>query len=128
MQKELISKTTGKVKRIFIPDVYDNGGYLPEDEVDVIGFVISVDDKELRIIEPRHSEFANVFVGDDLTVNKYVISYNYEEYIETLKGKINLYHSNLSEEKKEQLFRKYYFTKEAYGEFKKIIDYEISVS
>ncbi len=128
MKKDLIDKTKGKVTRIFIPDIYDNGDYLPEENVEFIGLVVRVDDKDMKIIKPRYSEFANVFVGDTVNVNKYAVSYNYDEYITKLKEEIDLYYSHLSEEKKNEFFNKYCFTREVYGSgYKRITEYDVCI-
>ncbi len=127
MNKILKEKLNGIVVKKYVPNVYENGQYIDEEKIDIIELEIKCADKIIKLVKPRESDYSRLFVNDSVVLDKYLISGNYEEYIEILRQYI--YNYNSANPDKENIFNRYNIAKE---EFNKkplgIIDYEINFS
>lgn len=127
MNKILKETLSGTIVNKFLPEVYENGQYLDEENVDIIGLEVLCNDKKIKLIKPRSSDYSSLFVGDNVILNKHLIVGTYEEYIKLIYDYVYNYYSNKSN--KEEILKKYQISKEEFRQTPKgIIDYEITFS
>ena len=126
MIKKLIGSYKGVVVNKYLPTVFDGYQDLPEELIQIIGIDVKVNDKIIKLIKPRYSEYSNLFVADKVNINEYKLIGNYEEFLASLKEYINNYFSSKSKEYKDKIFNKYFITEEEYNKNPQaLIDYEI---
>ena len=127
MNKILKETLNGTIVNKFLPEVYENGQYLDEENVDIIGLEVLCNDKKIKIIKPRGSEYSSLFVGDNVILNKYLIVGTYEEYIKLIYDYAYSYYADKNS--KEEILKKYQISQEEFRQNPKgIIDYEITFS
>jgi len=127
MNKKLLEQTEGKIKKIYIPDVYKNRCILPEDYVDLICLEVEINDKIVKLLEPRYSMASSLFVGDKVKVNKYSCGHSYEEFNKYLLEYIDKMFCDVDDNKKKQIYDKYKVTLEEYNNNPQvIIQYSLS--
>lgn len=126
MIKRLINTYKGTIVNKFLPDILENGQYLEEENIDIIGLEIQLPNKKIKIIKDRDSKYSDLFVNDKVIVNEYACQYDYQGYLNELRAIIDNSYSTYPESKRKVLYDKFYMTKEDYEKTpKSIIIYEI---
>lgn len=126
MTKKLINTYKGTIINKFLPEILENGQYLDEENIDIIGLEIKLPNNKIKIIKDRDSDYADLFVKDNVIVNEFACQYDYQGYLNALRDIIDDYYSAYSEDKRKLIFNKFYVTKEEYEKKPKaIINYEI---
>ena len=124
MNKTLKESLNGEVVKKYLPNIYKDGQFLYEEDIDIIVVLVNCNDKIIKLVKPRESAYSRLFVKDKVVLNKYLITGTYEDYIKNIKKYI--YNYNSDNPNKEKIFEKNKISKE---EFDKkplgIIDYEI---
>ena len=126
MNKILLEKLDGIIIDKYLPEVFEDGQYLEEENVHYIGLKIKVGDKIIKLVKDRNSYYSDLFVDDKVTLNKYAIKYNYQDYIENLRNEINKLCLNYDDAVKKIYYRKSYISEEEFNKKPRVlIDYEI---
>ena len=126
MNKKLVEVIEGTIENIFIPDVYEDGGFVDESFNDLIGFNIKTKDVILKIIEKENEVNLSLYKKDNIKINKYVIVCDYTNYNNKIKELVDLYFSNYNELQKQEECSKYYISMDKYNVSpRQIIEYEI---
>lgn len=121
MSRKLIEQIDGKIKKIYVPDVYADGCMLPEDLVDIICLEVEINSNIVKLIEPRYSMASSLFVGDEIKVNKYSCGSNFEDFNKELLEYVNKNFCNYDDDKKNQVFNKYKLTIDEYNNNPRVI-------
>ncbi len=125
MSKVLKETLNGVVIKKYVPNVYENGQYIDEEKIDIITIEVKCGNNVIRLVKPRDSKYSQLFVNDEVTLNKYLIAGDYDTYVNNIEEYI--YNYNSANADKGAIFDKCVITKE---EFDKrpvgIIDYEIN--
>ena len=61
MIKRLINTYKGTIVNKFLPDILENGQYLEEENIDIIGLEIQLPNKKIKIIKDRDSKYSDLF-------------------------------------------------------------------
>ena len=126
MNKKLVEIIEGTIENIFIPEVYEDGGFVDESFNDLIGFNIKTKDGILKIIEKENEVNLSLYKKDNIKINKYVIVCDYTNYNNKIKELVDLYFSNYNELQKQEECSKYYISMDKYNVSpRQIIEYEI---
>ena len=126
MNKKLVEIIEGTIENIFIPEVYEDGGFVDESFNDLIGFNIKTKDGILKIIEKENDINLSLYKKDNIKINKYVIVCDYNNYNNKIKELVDLYFSNYNELQKQEECSKYYIPMDKYNVSpRQIIEYEI---
>ena len=126
MNKILLEKLDGVVVDKYLPEVFENGQYLEEENIHYIGLKVKINNRIIKIIKDRNSQYSDLFVDDMVHINKYAIKCNYQEYIDNLKTEINKLCLNYDEDVKKLYYRKAYISEEEFNRKPKVlINYEI---
>ena len=70
MNKILLEKLDGIIIDKYLPDVFEDGQYLEEENVHYIGLKIKVGDKIIKLVKDRNSYYSDLFVDDKVILNK----------------------------------------------------------
>lgn len=81
-----MDKQLGIIKEIFIPEGTGKDFYIDVMDSNKIGFIVSTDDKEIRVIGKQDDFNSQLFKGDKVYVKKYVDGSNNFYTIEPAKG------------------------------------------
>jgi len=81
-----MNKELGIIKRIFIPEGTGKDFYIDAMDSDKIGFIVSINDKEITVIEKQGDFNTQLFKGDKVYVKKYVDGSNSSYTIEPITG------------------------------------------
>ena len=126
MNKILLEKLDGIIIDKYLPEVFEDGQYLEEENVHYIVLKIKIGDKIIKLVKDRNSYYSDLFVDDKVTLNKYAIKCNYQNYIENLRNEINKLCLNYDEDVKKLYYRKSYVSEEKFNKKPRVlIDYEI---
>lgn len=126
MNKKLVEIIEGTIENIFIPEVYEDGGFVDESFNDLIGFNIKTKDGILKIIEKENDVNLSLYKKDNIKINKYVTLCDYNNYNNKIKELVDLYFSNYNELQKQEECSKYYISMDKYNVSpRQIIEYEI---
>ena len=110
MEKKIIDKYDGVVKKIFLPDVKENGVLISEEYIDTIGFELETKYGELKLVENENTYNTRLYVGDKITIVKYQLKFdNYEDYMSNVNEIVRRYNSRMDEDKYNEEFKKYYY-------------------
>lgn len=126
MNKILLEKLNGIIVDKYLPEVFEDGQYLEEENVHYIVLKIKVGDIIIKLVKDRNSYYSDLFVDDKVILNKYAIKYNYQDYIENLRNEINKLCLNYDDDVKKIYYRKSYISEEEFNKKPRVlIDYEI---
>ena len=123
--KKLIAIEKGIVEEIKVPNILNYDYYLPDELVDKLVFKVRVNDKSI-ILTGNREKFSDLYVGDEVSVNKYSLSGNYSEYLDNIKKIIDITYLDKNKDFKEKELKKYFLDKEEYNKKpREIIEYEL---
>ena len=123
--KKLIAIEKGIVEEIKVPNILNYDYYLPDELVDKLVFKVRVNDKSI-ILTGNREKFSDLYVGDEVSVNKYSLSGNYSEYLDNIKKIIDITYLDKNKDFKEKELKKYLLDKEEYNKKpREIIEYEL---
>lgn len=126
MNKILLEKLNGIIVDKYLPEVFEDGQYLEEENVHYIVLKIKVGDIIIKLVKDRNSYYSDLFVDDKVILNKYAIKCNYQDYIENLRNEINKLCLNYDDDVKKIYYRKSYISEEEFNKKPRVlIDYEI---
>lgn len=126
MNKILLEKLNGIIVDKYLPEVFEDGQYLEEENVHYIVLKIKIGDKIIKLVKDRDSYYSDLFVDDKVILNKYAIKCNYQSYIENLRNEINKLCLNHDDDVKKLYYRKSYISEEEFNKKPRVlIDYEI---
>lgn len=123
--KKLIAIEKGIVEEIKVPNILNYDYYLPDELVDKLVFKVRVNDKSI-ILTGNREKFSDLYVGDEVSVNKYSLRGNYSEYLDNIKKIIDITYLDKNKDFKEKELKKYLLDKEEYNKKpREIIEYEL---
>lgn len=123
--RELISVERGIIEEIKVPNVLKEDYFLPDEFVDALVFKVRVNDKNI-ILTGNRKKYSDVFVGDEVRVNKYKVKGSYEEYLDNIRKIIDMTYLDKNKDFKEKEFQKYYINENDYDiSPREIIEYEL---
>ena len=130
MKKTILEKYEGIVKKIYLPEVKENGIFISEEYIDTIGFELDTKYGLLDLIEIENTYNTRLYVGDKVTIVKFQLKTdNYEDYIKTVNEIVRRYNSSMDEDKYKKKFEeKYHISEDKYNSDRNVITYyEIEV-
>lgn len=126
MEEKIVEQINGTIKNMYIPKIIKDGEEVGDAFIEKICFEIQTEKGMYKIFEDRYSKCASLFVGDKVIINKIVKKCDYDEFLEFIDEYVDMYYSNLSVEKRNELYNKYTCSKEEFDANPKgIIEYRI---
>lgn len=123
--KELISVEKGIIEETKVPNILKEDYFLPDEFINTLVFNVRVNDKNIILIGDRN-KYSDIFVGDEVSVNKYRVKGSYEEYLDNIRKIIDMTYLDLNKDFKEKEFEKYFVNEEEYNKNpREIIEYEL---
>lgn len=123
--KELISVEKGIIEETKVPNILKEDYFLPDEFINTLVFNVRVNDKNIILIGDRN-KYSDIFVGDEVSVNKYRVKGSYEEYLDNIRKIIDMTYLNQNKDFKEKEFEKYFVNEEEYNKNpREIIEYEL---
>lgn len=123
--KELISVEKGIIEEIKVPNILKEDYFLPDEFINTLVFNVRVNDKNIILIGDRN-KYSDIFVGDEVSVNKYRVKGSYEEYLDNIRKIIDMTYLDQNKDFKEKEFEKYFVNEEEYNKNpREIIEYEL---
>ena len=123
--KELISVEKGMIEEVKVPNILKEDYFLPDEFINTLVFNVRVNDKNIILIGDRN-KYSDIFVGDEVSVNKYRVKGSYEEYLDNIRKIIDMTHLDQNKDFKEKEFEKYFVNEEEYNKNpREIIEYEL---
>ena len=87
--KELISVEKGIIEETKVPNILKEDYFLPDEFINTLVFNVRVNDKNIILIGDRN-KYSDIFVGDEVSVNKYRVKGSYEEYLDNIRKIIDM--------------------------------------
>lgn len=123
--KELISVEKGIIEETKVPNILKEDYFLPDEFINTLVFNVRVNDKNIILIGDRN-KYSDIFVGDEVSVNKYRVKGSYEEYLDNIRKIIDMTYLDQNKDFKEKEFEKYFVNEEEYNKNpREIIEYEL---
>ena len=123
--KELVSMDKGIVLEIKVPNILKDDYFLPDEFINTLVFKIRVNDKNIILTGDRN-KYSDVFVGDEVSINKYKVKGSYGKYLDNIRKIIDMTYLDKDKDFKEKEFKKYFVNEEEYNENpREIIEYEL---
>ena len=123
--KELISVEKGIIEETKVPNILKEDYFLPDEFINTLVFNVRVNDKNIILIGDRN-KYSDIFVGDEVSVNKYRVKGSYEEYLDNIRNIIDMTYLDQNKDFKEKEFEKYFVNEEEYNKNpREIIEYEL---
>ena len=123
--KELISVEKGIMEEAKVPNILQEDYFLPDEFINTLVFNVRVNDKNIILIGDRN-KYSDIFVGDEVSVNKYRVKGSYEEYLDNIRKIIDMTYLDQNKDFKEKEFEKYFVNEEEYNKNpREIIEYEL---
>lgn len=123
--KELISVEKGIIEEARVPNILKEDYFLPDEFINTLVFNVRVNDKNIILIGDRN-KYSDIFVGDEVSVNKYRVKGSYEEYLDNIRKIIDMTYLDQNKNFKEKEFEKYFVNEEEYNKNpREIIEYEL---
>ena len=123
--KELISVEKGIIEETKVPNILKEDYFLPDEFINTLVFNVRVNDKNIILIGDRN-KYSGIFVGDEVSVNKYRVKGSYEEYLDNIRKIIDMTYLDQNKDFKEKEFEKYFVNEEEYNKNpREIIEYEL---
>lgn len=94
----------GIIKRILIPQEYDEEELKEDYEVSNLWYKVEVNGNEIDVIVPRNKKYANFYVKDKVKLIKIITTYTKDEYEQRLLEQINCYCSYLRYEQRKEKY------------------------
>ena len=112
--KELISVEKGIIEETKVPNILKEDYFLPDEFINTLVFNVRVNDKNIILIGDRN-KYSDIFVGDEVSVNKYRVKGSYEEYLDNIRKIIDMTYLDQNKDFKEKEFEKYFVNEEEYN-------------
>ena len=123
--KELISVEKGMIEEVKVPNILKEDYFLPDEFINTLVFNVRVNDKNIILIGDRN-KYSDIYVGDEVSVNKYRVKGSYEEYLDNIRKIIDMTYLDQNKDFKEKEFEKYFVNEEEYNKKpREIIEYEL---
>lgn len=123
--KELISVEKGMIEEVKVPNILKEDYFLPDEFINTLVFNVRVNDKNIILTGDRN-KYSDIFVGDEVSVNKYRVKGSYEEYLDNIRKIIDMTYLDQNKDFKEKEFEKYFVNEEEYNKnSREIIEYEL---
>lgn len=123
--KELVSVKKGTVLEIKVPNILKEDYFLPDEFINTLVFKVKVNDKNIILTGDRN-KYSDVFVGDEVSINKYKVKGSYGEYLDNIKKIIDMTYLDKNKAFKEKEFEKYIISETDYkNNPREIIEYEL---
>lgn len=123
--KELISVEKGMIEEVKVPNILKEDYFLPDEFINTLIFNVRVNDKNIILTGDRN-KYSDIFVGDEVSVNKYRVKGNYEEYLDNIRKIIDMTYLDQNKDFKEKEFEKYFVNEREYDKNpREIIEYEL---
>lgn len=123
--KELVSMDKGIVLEIKVPNILKDDYFLPDEFINTLVFKIRVNDKNIILTGDRN-KYSDVFVGDEVSINKYKVKGSYGKYLDNIRKIIDMTYLDKDKDFKEKEFKKYFVNEEEYNKSpREIIEYEL---
>ena len=123
--KELISVEKGMIEEVKVPNILKEDYFLPDEFINTLIFNVRVNDKNIILTGDRN-KYSDIFVGDEVSVNKYRVKGSYEEYLDNIRKIIDMTYLDQNKDFKEKEFEKYFVNEEEYNKNpREIIEYEL---
>lgn len=123
--KELISVEKGMIEEVKVPNILKDDYFLPDEFINTLVFNVRVNDKNIILTGDRN-KYSDIFVGDEISVNKYRVKGSYEEYLDNIRKIIDMTYLDQNKDFKEKEFEKYFVNEEEYNKNpREIIEYEL---
>lgn len=123
--KELISVEKGIIEETKVPNILKEDYFLPDEFINTLVFNVRVNGKNIILIGDRN-KYSDIFVGDEVSVNKYRVKGSYEEYLDNIRKIIDMTYLDQNKDFKEKEFEKYFVNEEEYNKNpREIIEYEL---
>ena len=123
--KELISVEKGMIEEVKVSNILKEDYFLPDEFINTLIFNVRVNDKNIILTGDRN-KYSDIFVGDEVSVNKYRVKGSYEEYLDNIRKIIDMTHLDQNKDFKEKEFEKYFVNEEEYNKNpREIIEYEL---
>lgn len=123
--KELISVEKGMIEEVKVPNILKDDYFLPDEFINTLVFNVRVNDKNIILTGDRN-KYSDIFVGDEVSVNKYRVKGSYEEYLDNIRNIIDMTYLDQNKDFKEKEFEKYFVNEEEYNKNpREIIEYEL---
>ena len=123
--KELVSMDKGIVLEIKVPNILKDDYFLPDEFINTLVFKIRVNDKNIILTGDRN-KYSDVFVGDEVSINKYKVKGSYGKYLDNIRKIIDMTYLDKDKDFKEKEFKKYFVNEEEYNKNpREIIEYEL---
>lgn len=123
--KELISVEKGMIEEVKVPNILKDDYFLPDEFINTLVFNVRVNDKNIILTGDRN-KYSDIFVGDEVSVNKYRVKGSYEEYLDNIRKIIDMTYLDQNKDFKEKEFEKYFVNEEEYNKNpREIIEYEL---
>ena len=123
--KELISVEKGIIEEVKVPNILKEDYFLPDEFINILVFNVRVNDKNI-ILTGNRNKYNDIFVGDEVSINKNKIKGNYTEYLDNIRKIIDMMYLDKNKDFKEKEFEKYFVNEEEYNKKpREIIEYEL---
>lgn len=123
--KDLVSVEKGTVLEIKVPNILKDDYFLPDEFINKLVFKVKVNDKNIILTGDRE-KYSDVFVGDEVEVNKYKVKGSYSEYLDNIRKIIDMTYLDKNKDFKEKEFDKYFVSESDYDDNpREIIEYEL---
>ena len=123
--RKLVSTGKGIVLEITVPNILKDDYFLPDEFINTLVFKVRADDKNIILTGDRE-KYSDVFVGDEVSVNKYRVKGNYSEYLDNIRKIIDMTYLDKNKDFKEKEFDKYFVSESDYNDNpREIIEYEL---
>ena len=123
--RKLVSTGKGIVLEIKVPNILKDDYFLPDEFINTLVFKVRADDKNIILTGDRE-KYSDVFVGDEVSVNKYRVKGNYSEYLDNIRKIIDMTYLDKNKDFKEKEFDKYFVSESDYNDNpREIIEYEL---
>lgn len=123
--KELIGVEKGIIEEIKVPNVLKDDYFLPDEFVNTLVIKVRINDKNIILTGDR-KKYSDVFVGDEVNINKYKVIGSYVEYLDNIRKIIDMTYLDKDKDFKEKEFQKYFVNEKEYNKNpREIIEYQL---
>lgn len=123
--KELVSVEKGTVLEIKVLNILKEDYFLSDKFINSLVFKVMIDDQNIILTDDRN-KYSDIFVGDEVNVNKYKVKGSYSEYLDNIRKIIDMTYLDKNKDFKEKEFKKYFVSESDYnGNPIEIVEYEL---